>query len=362
MGVFAEALAFRQEESVLAETPPSVDEELEAVLRDLRTTIKIVGIGGAGCNTINRTVQAGVEGADLYAANTDAQHLLYIRAPNKILLGRHTTRGLGAGALPHVGEEAAREAEPQIRALMEGADMAFITCGEGGGTGTGGAPVVARVAKEMGALTVAICTLPFRAEGVIRRENAEWGLEKLRRYTDTLIMIPNDRLLELVPRLPLAAAFKVADEVLMRSIKGISEIVTRPGLVNLDFNDIRTVMGEGGVAMMGMGESQSEERAEEAVEQAINSPLLEVDVSGASAALVNVTGGVDMSVYEAERVAEYVQERISPDARIIWGATVDKSLEHRLRVMVVLTGVESRQILGRSPEADPRAPPVDFVH
>ncbi|MEE9268227.1 MAG: cell division protein FtsZ [Thermoplasmata archaeon] len=361
MGVFAEALAYRQEDHVLAEAPPSADEELEAVLRGLRTTIKIVGIGGAGSNTISRTAQAGVEGADLYAANTDAQHLLHIRAPNKILLGRNTTRGLGAGALPHVGEEATRESEPQIRALMEGADIVFITCGEGGGTGTGGAPVVARVAKEMGALTVAICTLPFRAEGLTRMENAEWGLAKLRRYADTLIMIPNDRLLELVPRLPLAAAFKVADEVLMRSIKGISEIVTRPGLVNLDFNDIRTVMGDGGVAMMGLGESNTEARAEEAVEQAINSPLLEVDVSGATAALVNVTGGMDMSVYEAERVAEYVQERISPDARIIWGARVDNSLEHSLRVMVILTGVKSRQILGPARDADPHAPPVDFV-
>jgi cell division protein FtsZ len=354
MGVFAEGFASTFAREVHETyTRSEADQDLEAVLRSLRTVIRIVGIGGAGCNTINRICQAGISGAELYAANTDAQHLLHIRSPKKILLGRNTTRGLGAGALPHVGEAAARESEPQLRALLEGADMVFITCGLGGGTGTGGAPVVARIARDLGALTVAICTYPFRAEGTVRWENAEWGLERLRKQVDTLIVVPNDKLLELVPRLPLSAAFKVADEVLMRSIKGITEIVTKPGLVNLDFNDIRTVMSDGGVAMMGLGESQAEDRAEEAVEEAINSPLIDVDVSCASAALVNVTGGTDMTVLEAERVAELVQSRISPNARIIWGAAIDNSLEHKLRVMVVLTGVRSRQILG--PKDAPRA-------
>ncbi len=348
------ARGFASPGEVTAQVAPlsEVDQDLEEVLKSLRTVIRIVGIGGAGCNTINRIVQAGIAGAELYAANTDAQHLLYIRSPKKILLGRTTTRGLGAGALPHVGEAAAKESEGQIRTLLEGADMAFLTCGLGGGTGTGGAPVVARIAKELGILTVAVCTFPFRAEGAVRWENAEYGLDKLRPYVDTLIMVPNDKLLELVPRLPLSAAFKVADEVLMRSIKGITEVVTKPGLVNLDFNDIKTVMNGGGVAMMGLGESQAERRAEDAVEEAINSPLLEVDVSHASSALVNVIGGSDMSVLEAEAVAEYVQERISPNASIIWGATIDESLERKLRVMLVLTGVKSRQITG--PKEAPR--------
>ncbi len=336
------------------------DAELEDVLRSLRTTIKIVGIGGAGCNTINRIVQAGIAGADLFAANTDAQHLLYVKAPKKILLGRRTTRGLGAGALPHVGEAAARESEAELYDLLEGADMVFVTCGLGGGTGTGGAPIVASVAQEVGALTVAIATYPFQAEGSVRWENAGRGYEKLKRHVDTLLMIPNDKLLELVPRLPLSAAFKVADEVLMRSIKGIAEIVTKPGLVNLDFNDIKTVMSGGGMAMMGLGESEAERRAEEAVEEAVRSPLLEVDVSGASGALVNVTGGEDMTVLEAERVAELVQASISPNARIIWGAAVDNALAQKLRVMVVLTGVESREPTG-PPAAHPEAAGLDFV-
>ncbi len=346
MGVAARGLTGPEEVVADAIALSEADQQLEEVLKSLKTVIRIVGVGGAGSNTVNRIVQAGIVGADLYAANTDAQHLLYVKAPKKILLGRTTTRGLGAGALPHVGEAAAKESEDEIRTLLAGADMAFLTCGLGGGTGTGGIPVVARIAKELGILTVAICTFPFKAEGAVRWENAEYGLEKLRSHVDTLIMIPNDKLLELVPRLPLSAAFKVADEVLMRSIKGIAEIVTKPGLVNLDFADIKTVMNDGGVAMMGLGESQAERRAEEAVEEAINSPLLEVDVSHASAGLVNVTGGSDMSILEAEHVAEYIQERISPNARIIWGATIDESLERRLRVMLVLTGVKSRQITG----------------
>src|SRR5437016_7751786 len=208
------------------------DAELERILASLRTNIKIVGIGGGGCNTIDRLVESGIVGAELYAANTDAQHLLTIRAPHKILLGRRVTRGLGAGALPQVGEEAAREAEEEIRTALQGADMVFLTCGLGGGTGTGGAPYVAQLSKEMGALTIAICTFPFRAEGAIRAENAEFGLEKLRNFADTVIVIPTDKLLELVPRLALNAAFKIADDVLMRPIKGIAEIIPKHGLGN----------------------------------------------------------------------------------------------------------------------------------
>ncbi len=332
------------------------DAELERILASLRTNIKIFGIGGGGCNTIDRLVDAGIIGAELYAANTDAQHLLTIRSPHKLLLGRRVTRGLGAGALPQVGEESAREAADEIRSVVHGADMIFITCGLGGGTGTGGAPVVAQLAKEAGALTIAICTFPFRAEGAIRAENAEFGLEKLRSFADTVVVIPNDKLLELVPRLALNAAFKVADDVLMRAIKGITEVITKPGLVNLDFNDIKTIMKGGGVAMIGLGESDRDDRSEAAIEEAINSPLIDVDISHATGALVNVTGGNDMSVAEAEKVSEIVQGRIAANARIIWGAAVDPSLEHKLRVMLILTGVKSKQILGpgehlRAPQA-----------
>jgi cell division protein FtsZ len=325
------------------------DEELERILAGLRTNIRIIGIGGGGTNTIDRCVEAGIIGADLFAANTDAQHLLTVRSPHKILLGRRSTRGLGAGAVPQIGEEAAREAEEELRNVLQGADMVFITCGLGGGTGTGGAPYVASLAKEMGALTVAICTYPFQAEGAIRWENAEYGLERLRSHADTVIVIPNDKLLEVVPRLPLNAAFKVADEVLMRSIKGLTEIITKPGLVNLDFNDIKTIMTGGGVAMIGLGESDSDMRAEQAVEEAVNSPLIDVDITGATGALINVTGGNDMTVSEAERVAELLQSRINPNARIIWGAMVDPSIEHQMRVMLVVTGVKSKQLFGPAP-------------
>jgi len=324
----------------------SDDEELEKVLEGLKTCIKIFGCGGGGCNTINRIVEAGIPGVSLYACNTDAQHLLAIHSPRKILLGRRLTRGLGAGAIPHIGEEAARESEEELKAAINGADICFVTCGLGGGTGTGAAAVVSKMAKEMGALTIGIVTLPFRAEGIVRMENAEWGLEQMRRCADTVIVVPNDKLLELVPRLALNAAFKVADEVLMRSIKGISEIITKPGLVNLDFNDLKTIMKGGGVAMIGLGEADEDNRALESVNEALNSPLLEVDVSDANGALVNVTGGPDMTVSEAERVVEEVHNRINANARIIWGAAIDPALEHTIRVMVVLTGVKSRQILG----------------
>jgi cell division protein FtsZ len=337
------------------------DEELEKILASLKTNIKIIGCGGGGSNTIDRLVESGIIGADLYAANTDAQHLLVVRSPHKILLGRRSTRGLGAGSLPQVGEEAAREAEEDLRKILTGADIVFITAGLGGGTGTGSAPFIAQLAKESGALTVAICTSPFKAEGAIRTENAEWGLERLRNVADTVIVIPNDKLLELVPRLSLNAAFKVADEVLMRAIKGITELITKPGLVNLDFNDLRTIMKGGGVAMIGLGEGEDDERVDQAVDQAINSPLIDVDISGASGALVNVTGGEDMTVTEAERVAEIIQSRVSPNARIIWGAAIDPTLNDKVRVMVVITGVKSKHILGPKEMQTAKTMDVDFI-
>ncbi len=325
------------------------DKELEEILKGLRTRIVIIGLGGAGSNTINRMMEEGITGAELVAANTDAQHLLTIRAQRKILLGKRTTRGLGAGAVPTIGEKAAKEAEEEIKAIVQGADMVFVTCGLGGGSGTGSAPFVAQLAKEAGALTIAVVTTPFKAEGVARMKNAQWGLERLRRVADTVIVIPNDKLIELVPRLPLNAAFKVADEVLMRSITGITEIITKPGLVNLDFNDLKTIMKGSGVAYIGIGESEAmgENRALEALEEAINSPLIEADISDATGVLINVTGSMDMTVAEAQKVAEEIQKRVRKDARIIWGAAVDPTLEHKLKVMVVITGVKSKQIVGK---------------
>ncbi len=342
----------------------SADAELLDLLQKLKTNIKIIGCGGGGSNTINRIAQEGISGAELYAANTDAQHLLAVRAPHKILLGRRSTRGLGAGALPKVGEESAMEAEEELRKALLDANIVFVTAGMGGGTGTGSAPYVAKIAKDIGALTIAVTTIPFRGEGKMRMENAEWGLDRLRNNADTVIVIPNDRLLELCPRLSINAAFKVADEVLMRAIKGITELITKPGLVNLDFNDVKTIMKGAGVAMIGLGEStgQTEDRALEAIEDALNSPLLDVDIGGASGVLVNVIGGADMTISEAQKVAEVLQSKVQPTARIIWGAAIDPTLEHKIRVMVVITGVKSKQILGKAREtARLKDTDVDFI-
>ncbi len=337
------------------------DEELEKILMSLKTNIKILGCGGGGSNTIDRLYTTNIKDAELYAVNTDAQHLLITRAHKKILLGRRSTKGLGAGALPQVGEEAAREAEEDLRKVLMGADIVFVTAGLGGGTGTGSAPFIAQMAKDMGALTIAIVTSPFKAEGSIRAENAEWGMERLRSVADTVIVIPNDKLLDLVPRYSINAAFKVADEVLMRAIKGITELITRPGLVNLDFNDLKTIMKGGGVAMIGMGEGEDDDKVEQAINEAINSPLIDVDISGANGVLVNVTGGEDMTVSDAEKVAEMIQTKVNPNARIIWGASVDPVLENKIRVMVVVTGVKSKYILGPKETAVPKGMTVDFI-
>jgi cell division protein FtsZ len=337
------------------------DEDLVSVLEELTTVIRVVGCGGGGSNTIDRLAECGIQGAELIAVNTDAQHLLHINADRRFLIGRRTTRGLGAGSLPSIGEEAAHENMDEIRAAVDGADMIFVTCGLGGGTGTGASPVVAEAARDVGALTISVVTLPFSAEGSIRMSNAEAGLKRLREVSDTVIVVPNDKLLDAVPNLPLQAAFKVADEVLMRSVKGITELITRPGLINLDFADVRTVMTNGGVAMIGMGEAEGEEKARDSVMKALRSPLLDVDVSGATSALVNVVGGPDMTVTEAETVVEEVYQRINPDARIIWGAQIDPNLERTLRTMLVVTGVSSPQILGKDLKRVSSRHGIDFL-
>ncbi len=325
-----------------------VDAELEALLAQQKASIKVIGAGGGGNNTITRISEVGIKGTATVAINTDAQDLLYTTASKKILIGKDTTRGLGAGSIPKVGEEAARESEQEIKQSLQGSDMIFITCGLGGGTGTGSAPVIADVAKKLGALTVAIVTMPFNVEGQRRYENAVYGLEKLEQIVDTLIVIPNDKLLELAPDLPLCTAFKVADEVLTNAVKGIAEMVTKAGLVNLDFADIRAVMGNGGVALIGVGESDSENRAIEAVQKAIENPLLDVDISGANGALINVAGGPDMTLEEARRVVEAVSEKLDDEARVIWGAQIYEDMEKTIRAMLIVTGVHSAQIFGPS--------------
>jgi len=323
-----------------------VDAELEQLLARQRATIRVVGCGGGGNNTVNRMSEVGIVGAETIAVNTDAQDLLYTTANKKILIGRELTKGLGAGSEPRLGEEAARENESDIKKALQGCDMVFVTCGLGGGTGTGSAPVVAEVAKKLGALTVGVVTMPFAMEGHRRYENAVIGLEKLEHVVDTLIVIPNDKLLELAPDLPLHTAFKVADEILTNAVKGIAELVTKAGLVNLDFADIRAVMKGGGVALIGVGESDSENRAVEAVEKAINNPLLDVDISGANGALINVIGGEDMTLDEARKVVETITEKLDEDARVIWGAQIYKDMEKTIRTMLIVTGVKSSQIFG----------------
>ncbi len=323
-----------------------IDKELESIIAEHLTKIKVVGCGGGGNNTISRLAEVGIKGAELIGVNTDAQDLLYSAAPKKILIGRELTGGLGAGSDPQVGEEAAKESETELKSAIANSDMVFVTCGMGGGTGTGSAPVVAEIAKKTGALTIAIVTLPFTIEGMMRWENARSGLEKLRRVADTIILIPNDKLLEIVPDLPLNAAFKVADEILVNAVKGITELVTEEGLVNLDFADVRAIMKDGGTAMIGLGESDTENRAIDAVEKAILNPLLDIDIAGAKGALINITGGPDMTLKDARIVMETVSSKLDPSARLIWGARVDKDMQNLIRVMLIVTGLKpNSQIL-----------------
>lgn len=324
-----------------------VDAELEEFLATRRASIKVVGVGGAGNNTILRMSEVGIKGAELVAVNTDAQDLLCTISDIKVLIGKELTGGLGGGADPNIGREAAKESEHELRKALDGADMVFITCGLGGGTGTGAAPVIAELARKMKALTVGVVTLPFSVEGNTRMSNAQEGLERLQDNVDTLIVIPNDKLLEIAPNLPLHTAFKVADEILTNAVKGIAELVTKPGLINLDFNDVRAVMKEGGVAMIGVGESDSENRAMEAVEKAVENPLLDVDITGAKGAIVNVSGGANMTLEEAKTVVLTISERLAPDAKIIWGAQISNDLNNTIKAMLVVTGVESPQIFGR---------------
>ena len=334
------------------------DQELEQVLEQAKARIVVVGCGGAGSNTVSRMMEVGIRGAETIAINTDAQDLLFTSADRKILIGRDITGGLGAGNNPEKGEAAAREDENVIKDHLYGADMVFVTCGLGGGTGTGATPVVAEISKKLGALTIGVVTLPFTVEGRRRRMNADQGLKRLREFADTVIVIPNDKLLEVAPDLPIAAAFKVADQILMDAIKGITEMITIPGLINLDFADVRTVLQNGGVAMIGIGESDSDNRASEAIEEALNCPLLDVDITGAKGALINVVGGPDLKLEECERIVAKVSEVLDPDAQVIWGAQISDEMKNSLRVLVVLSGVQSPYTA--APGEAPRVKPEEL--
>ncbi len=325
------------------------DKSLEDLIMSKRASIKVVGVGGSGNNTLNRMFEVGIKGAELIALNTDAADLLCSPADKKILIGKELTGGLGAGANPEVGEAAAKEQEQEIKESLQGADMVFICAGMGGGTGTGAAPIVAQVAKRLGALTIAVVTLPFKMEGRPRNNSAMNGVEKLKNIVDTLIVIPNEKLRAIAPDLPLAISFKIADDVLTNAVKGITELITRPGLVNVDFADVRRIMSNGGVALIGSAESDAKDKRLEAiVDKLLNNPLIDVDVSSAKGMLIDVSGGPSLTLEEANRAVELINSKLPEDINTIWGVHIFSDLKTTVKVMAIITGVTSKQITGRS--------------
>src|SRR5512136_3147301 len=335
----------------VVDQPKSQEEiEIERIADQLNVCIKLVGCGGAGCNTVNRCFEDGLSGVQMLAINTDAKHLLTVRSSKKMLIGKTLTRGLGAGAKPEIGERAAMENEPELKDWLKDSQIVFVTAGMGGGTGTSSSMVVARLAKELRTLTVGVVTLPFRSEGELRMENAMAGLSKLSKVCDTTIVIPNDTLIELVPNLPVQAAFKVADELLLQTIKGLTEMLTRAGLVNVDYADLRTILNEGGVSLIGVGDASGKpcERIQDAVEEALNSPLLgKIDLKDARGALIRVVGGPDMTIEEAAEAAEIITERVKPEARLIWGCSVEREMEGKVKILLIVTGARSQYVLLR---------------
>jgi len=310
--------------------------EVESMAR-----IRVVGIGGGGSNAVNRMIEASVNGVDFIAINTDNQALLLSDAPTRVRIGEKLTRGLGAGGHPEQGENAANESIEDLHEVLKGSDMVFVTAGMGGGTGTGAAPVVAKVAREEGALTIGVVTRPFTFEGSQRAKAAEQGIERIKEHVDTLIIIPNDRLLELTDRrVSLADSFKMADDVLRQGIQGISELITVPGLINLDFADVKTIMSEGGSALMAVGYGEGDDKARDAAEQAINSRLLDVTIDGAQGILFNVTGGPNLSLFDVNEAASIIRQTAHPDANMIFGAVIDESMGDAIRITVIATGFE----------------------
>lgn len=316
--------------------------------------IKVIGVGGGGCNAVNRMIKAGIKGIEFITVNTDAQALYHSEAPTKINIGKATTRGLGAGSNPDIGRQAAEESIEEIKDAISGSDMVFITCGLGGGTGTGGAPVIAAAAKEMGILTVAVITKPFSFEGHRRKTQCDEGLENLRNKVDTLITIPNDRILSIIDKkTPINEAFAVVDDVLRQGVQGIADLITVHGMINVDFADVKAVMENAGSALMGIGYGAGESRAAEAAKAAIESPLLELSIDGAKGVLFNITGGNDLSMYEVDEAAKIITEAADPDANIIFGAVINDSYTGEVKITVIATGFDYKSIDG--PSSRPKA-------
>lgn len=303
--------------------------------------IKVVGVGGGGCNAVNRMISEGMSGVEFVAINTDAQALLLSKAGIRVRIGDKSTRGLGAGGNPEMGQKAAEESAEELYEVMRGSDMVFVTSGLGGGTGTGAAPIVAQIAKEVGALTIGVVTRPFTFEGARRAKSAEGGITRMKEHADTLIVIPNDRLLQIVDkRASLQDAFRTADDVLRQGIQGISELITVPGMINLDFADVRAIMSEGGAALMAVGRASGEDRARIAAEAAISSQLLDITIDGARGILFNVTGGSDLTLFEVNQAAAIIKETAHPDVNLIFGAVIDENLKDEVRITVIATGFD----------------------
>ncbi len=315
-------------------------------MMDGTANIKVIGVGGAGNNAVNRMIEAGIKNVEFIAINTDRQALLLSKAPSRIQIGEKITRGLGAGANPDIGSQAAEESKTEIAEALKGADMVFVTAGMGGGTGTGAAPIVAGAAKEMGILTIGVVTKPFTFEGKKRLSQAERGIDALKGKVDTLVVIPNDKLLQVIDRkTSIIEAFKMADDVLRQGVQGISDLIATPGLINLDFADVKTIMLDKGMAHMGIGRASGENRAEDAAKQAIQSPLLETSIEGANGVIINITGGPDVGLHEANVAAELVQRSADPEANIIFGTVTDDSLGDEIVITVIATGFEKEQTI-----------------
>ena len=326
--------------------------EESGLMIDGTATIKVIGVGGGGTNAVNRMVDSGIRGVEFVAVNTDRQALLLSKAASKIQIGEKITRGLGAGANPDIGAQAAEESKAEITEALRGADMVFVTAGMGGGTGTGAAPIVAACAKEMGILTIGVVTKPFTFEGKKRLSQADRGIESLKSKVDTLVVIPNDKLLQVIDRkTSIVEAFKMADDVLRQGVQGISDLIAVPGLVNLDFADVKTIMLNTGMAHMGIGRASGESRAEEAAKQAVQSPMLETSIEGARGVIINITGGTNLGLHEVNTAAELVQRSVDPEANIIFGAVIDETLEEDIVITVIATGFEEeeRNKLGSMP-------------
>lgn len=316
--------------------------------------IKVIGVGGGGCNAVNRMIEEGLSGIEFVTVNTDAQALLLSKAPTRVRIGDKSTRGLGAGGNPEVGRKAAEESAEELYEVLKGSDMVFVTSGLGGGTGTGAAPIVAQIAKEVGALTIGVVTRPFSFEGSRRQQSAEGGITKLKEHADTLIVIPNDRLLQIVDKkVSLTEAFKTADDVLRQGIQGISELITVPGMINLDFADVRAIMSEGGAALMAVGYGTGEDRARIAAEMAISSQLLDITIDGARGILFNVTGGNSLTLFEVNQAAAIIKETAHPDVNLIFGAVIDPNMGEEVRITVIATGFD-RPTNMRSPMLETR--------